>query len=304
VPLALDPSSLLVHFVAVALLLVGIVLTRKHQAANQPFSDRFIALGPTFFAVPFAVFGMQHFTAIGVVATAVPPWMPARMFWAYFVGAALVAASLSIITRVKSDLAAPLLALTLFLFVLMIYLPGFVRNPRDRFVLAAGFRDLALSGGALSLSGTLLVKSRPRLARCLAAIGRWFFAIAIVVFGIEHFPHPEFAPGVPLELMMPAWIPGHSAWAYLTGGALVVFGLGILVTNRGRLAAIGLGITYLVLVIFIYMPMEIVHPSNEISGELDYVVDTLVMSGAALLVAGAIGSRDLRRAPGLEPSRS
>jgi hypothetical protein len=33
--------------------------------------------------------------------------------------------------------------------------------------------------------------------------------------------------------------------------------------------------------------MEIVHPSIEISGELDYVADTLAVAGAALLIAGA-----------------
>jgi hypothetical protein len=47
------------------------------------------------------------------------------------------------------------------------------------------------------------------------------------------------------------------------------------------------GITFLALLIFIYMPMEVVHPSIEISAELDQVAQTLAMSGAALLVGGA-----------------
>jgi hypothetical protein len=113
----------------------------------------------------------------------------------------------------------------------------------------------------------------------------------VVVFGQWHFPHPDFAPGVPLAQKMPVWIPGHLAWAHLTGGALVVSGLGVLVANGGRLAAIGLGIAYLVLVICVYMLLEIVRPSIAISGELDYVADTLAVGGAALLVAGAFRSR-------------
>ena len=297
---ALSISSFLVHLAAVALLLAGIALTWKIQAANEPFPGRFVALGRTFFAVPFAVFGIQHFTAASEVVNAVPRWMPERMFWVYFVGIALIAATLSIITSVKSDWAAPLLGLMLFLFVLMIHLPGLLRHPDNRFVWAAGFRDLALSGGALSLAGTLFTKSRPPLARPLLVIGRWFFAIPIVFFGAEHFPHPDFAPGVPLEQTMPAWIPMHAAWAYLTGGLLVTFGLGTFVKSRARLAAIGLGITYLILVICIYIPMDVVHPSIEISGELDYVADTLVVGGAALLVAAALPLSDSRstRTPG------
>jgi hypothetical protein len=35
--------------------------------------------------------------------------------------------------------------------------------------------------------------------------------------------------------------------------------------------------------------MEILHPSTEISGELDYVADTLAMGGAPFPVAGAFG---------------
>jgi hypothetical protein len=49
------------------------------------------------------------------------------------------------------------------------------------------------------------------------------------------------------------------------------------------LAATALGIAFLVFVIFICLPMEIVHPSIAISGELDYVADTLAMSGATRL---------------------
>ncbi len=280
-PSHFDAASLFVHCAAVALLAIGVVIAQKARPANQPFLDRLIALGPTLFAVPFGVFGLQHFTDFSVVVQAVPRYMPARAAWAYFVGIALIAAALSIVTAVKSNWAAPLLGLMLFLFVQMIYVPGLMKAPHNRFVQAVTLRDLALSGGALSLAGTLLAK------QWLTAIGRWFFGIPMIFFGIEHFPHPDFAPGVPLEKMMPAWIPAHSAWAYLTGAALIIFGLGVLLTNRGRLAGAVLGVVYLVLVILVYMPMEIVHPSNEISGELDYVADTLAMGGAALLVAGA-----------------
>jgi hypothetical protein len=47
-------------------------------------------------------------------------------------------------------------------------------------------------------------------------------------------------------------------------------------------------VLYVVLVAFVYMPMEIAHPSVEISGELDFVANTLAVGGAALLVAGAL----------------
>jgi uncharacterized membrane protein YphA (DoxX/SURF4 family) len=230
---------------------------------------------------------MQHFVLQNVVVQAVPSWMPVHMFWVWLVGAGLIAASLSMITGRMERLAALLTGIMLLLFVLMIHIPNATQNPGDRFVFAILSRDLALSGGALALAGTLAAETSPQSARWLRLIGRYFFAVPMVFFGIQHFLHPHYAPGVPLEKLMPDWIPGHIVWAWLTGVVLVIGGGCILLNKRGRLAAVILGVTYLVLVLFIYMPMEVIHPSIEISGELDYVADTLIFSGAALFVAGS-----------------
>jgi len=215
--------------------------------------------------------------------------MPGRFFWAYIVGAALIATCLSLLADIKANLAALLVGTMLFLFVMLIYLPNLVKNPQNRFAITVPMRDLALSGGSLALAGTLGAFGRAGPVRWLVELGRWFFAAPMVFFGVEHFLHPEFAPGVPLPRLMPAWIPAHVLWAYRTGATLVICGLSILFRKQARLAATVLGIAFFVLVIFIYLPMEIVHPSIAISGELDYVADTLAMSGAALLVAYALG---------------
>ena len=231
---------------------------------------------------------MQHFALFDTVKFAVPAYMPARFFWAYLVGAALIAACLSILTEVHADLAALLVGIMLFLFVLMIYVPNLIKNPGDRFAITVPLRDLALSGGALSLAAVLGSLGRGRSARWLLEVGRGFFGGPMLYFGVEHFLHPAFAPGMPFPLLAPAWIPGHVVWAYATGTVLVACGFSILANKHAQAAATWLGDAFLVLVVLIYLPMEIVHPSIAISGELDYVADTLAMSGAALLVARAI----------------
>jgi uncharacterized membrane protein len=282
----LASSSFWVHFATAALLAIALGLNIARRASHPKGWASFISLGPAFFGVPLALFGMQHFTEMSVVVGGVPSWMPGHTFWVCFVGIALIAAALSLITEIKHHLAALLAGIMLFLFVLLIYVPAAVGNPYDRFEVALLFRDLALSGGALALASTPLAERRPNFA-WLAVVARFFFAVPMLFFGVEHFRHPQFAPGVPLEKLMPPWIPGPMAWAYLTGTILVVCGL-CLVFNKGtRVASASLGVAYLVLVICIYMPMEIVHPSIEISGELDYVADTLAVAGAALLIAGA-----------------
>jgi uncharacterized membrane protein len=280
--------SLCLHLAAVVLFAFGLMVTLRRQTPAVRGVGNLVRLGSIFFAVPLAVFGMQHFALFDTVKLAVPAYMPARFFWAYLVGAALIAACLSILTEIHADLAALLVGLMLFLFVLMIYVPNLISNPGDRFAITVPLRDLALSGGALSLAGVLRSERRGQSVRWLLQVGRWFFAAPMLYFGVEHFLHPEFAPGMPFPLLTPAWIPGRMIWAYATGTVLVVCGLSILVDKHAQAAAAWLGAAFLALVVLIYLPMEIVHPSIAISGELDYVADTLAMSGAALLVARAM----------------
>ncbi|MGA9669895.1 MAG: hypothetical protein WBQ94_11830, partial [Terracidiphilus sp.] len=280
-------SSFWLHCVAGLLFALGLFLIYRKGALRTPGLERVVAFGPLFFAWPLAVFGMQHAVFLHDVVNAVPAWMPGHMFWAVLVGTALIAASLSMITGIWAELAALMVGVMLLLFVLLIYVPNLVQNPSGVAVTAL-LRDLSLSGGALALAGTLAEKGQWRRLSWIAVVGRYFFAVAIGDFGVENFLRPNSAPVVPEpQLLMPAWMPGHMVWAYLTGAVLVVCSVAMLLNWRTRLAAAVAGIAFFVLAVGFYLPMEIVHPSFEISGELDQLAQALGMSGAALLVAGA-----------------
>jgi uncharacterized membrane protein len=300
-PAWLTGTALWLNIGAVGLLIFGVVLTLRKNEPPPTGADRVIRFGPAFFTISLAFFGMQHFALFNSVKPAVPAWMPWPSFWTYFVGAALIAACVSILTGVKAELAALLLGIMFVLFVLMLHLPNLVQNPHDRFALSPLLRDLALSGGAFALAATISAAAgRPR--RWLAETGRYFFAVPILYFGVEHFLHPEFAPGVPLEMLMPSWIPGHVVWAWITGAVLLAGGACIVLNQAARRAATVVAAAYLLLVVCIYLPMELAHPSTEISGELDYVADTLAMGGAALLIAGSLPRAGHRSAPPLDPA--
>jgi uncharacterized membrane protein len=175
----------------------------------------------------------------------------------------------------------------LFLFVVLLHIPKVVANPSDRFAWAVGLRDLTFSGGAFAFAGTQM-KDRPIAGvPRLVTLGRFFVAIPAVFFGTEHFLHPEFAPGVPLNKLTPAWIPVRLLWPYLVGAALVAAGASIIVNQKARLAATYLGIVLLLLCLFIYLPIVVAIPSD-IGKGLNYFVDTLLFSGAALVLADAL----------------
>jgi hypothetical protein len=106
---------------------------------------------------------LLHFTLTEATASIVPAWIPWHQFWVYFVGTCFIAAALSLVTRIQARLSASLLALTFFLFVMLMDAPGWARNPRDRFALTFALRELSFSGGPLALAASLTEQSRERL---------------------------------------------------------------------------------------------------------------------------------------------
>jgi hypothetical protein len=99
-------------------------------------------------------------------------------------------------------------------------------------------------------------------------------------------------PGIPLARLTPTWIPGYLFWAYASGVVLVVCGACIVADMKARLATY-LGIIVLLVVLFVYLPILVADRSSIANG-LNYFVDTLVLSGAALVLADAINEQTSR----------
>jgi len=138
------------EFAGVIFLVIGLITVRRQLACKL---EALPILGRVFVPVALAVFGTEHLDSAKFIMQLVPTWMPARLFWAYFVGFALIAAAISIVLMKYVSLSAPLLGTMLFLFVLLIHIPNVVATPHDRFRWAVTVRDLVFSAGAWALAG-------------------------------------------------------------------------------------------------------------------------------------------------------
>lgn len=290
------PSGIFwLYFSGSTLLAVGLVKILKDELRQTRGLGKIMPFGRLFLAIPLAVFGTEHFTNTADIANIVPRWFPAHVFWVYLVGIALIAAALSITVQIQSPLAATLLGAMFFSFVILIDAPGIMAHPSNRFFWALGLRQMAFSGGALAYAGSHGSGGRAGGMRGLVTVGRFFVAIPAVFYGVEHFLHPEFAPGVPLGKIIPVWVPGRLQWAYLAGAALVAAGVALIVNKKVRLAATCLGIVILLLVLFVYLPILVASPTDLVA--LNYFFDTLLFSGAVLVLADALPREDHPHAP-------
>ena len=219
----------------------------------------------------------------------VPSYMPVRLFWIYFVGVALIVASLSIATRIQVRWSGLLFGIMMFLFVAMIHLPGAVKSG-DRIIWTIVFREMSFGGGGWVLAGIALSRLRGK-GNILITVGRILIAIAAIFFGVQHFLHPFAVPGVPLAKQMPAWIPARAVIDYLTGAFLIVGGVCFLLGRKTRVAATYLGTWILLLVVAYYGPMligDLADSSTAAKLEgLNFFADTLLFGATILSLADA-----------------
>jgi uncharacterized membrane protein len=264
--------------------LVVIILRGDWQKARG--LEKLILFGPLFYAAPLAAFGTEHFTLAAAVASLVPAWIPWHLFWTYFVGACFIAAPLSIVTRVRARLATSLLALTFFFFVVLMDVPGWAEDPRDRFAAALALRELSFSGGALALAASLTRQSSEHAAHILATIARYFAAIPVLFYSFEQFRHGNYVPGIPLNRLTPEYVFGHAIWTYLAAVVYAVAGIPLLVGKKTRAAATYIGLTVLFVELVAYVPIAVADRASIVG--FNYLGDTLMYCGAVLLLAGAM----------------
>lgn len=247
--------------------------------------DKLILFGPLCYGAPLAAFGTEHFTLAPIIASLVPSWMPFHDFWTYAIGAGFIAAGFSIVTGVLTRLSASLVALTFFVFVITMDAPAWTRDLSDRIALTLTARELSFCGGALALVATLTPRSTT--ADRLAAIARYFVAIPVLVFSFEQFLHGDHVPGIPLERLTPSYVIGGAVWTYVAAVVYAIAGALLAAGRHRRAAATWVGVTVLVLVVAVYIPIEVMERASLGNG-FNFLADTLMFGGAVLLLAGAM----------------
>ncbi|HWF90957.1 MAG TPA: hypothetical protein VN684_01675 [Terriglobales bacterium] len=111
-------------------------------------------LGRILYGVPLIVFGIQHFLYAQFISTLIPVWIPRRLFWAYFVGTAFIAAAVSIATKGQARLAAILLGAMFLSWVIIVHAPRVAAHLRNGNEWTSAFIALAMCGGAWIVAGS------------------------------------------------------------------------------------------------------------------------------------------------------
>ena len=110
-------------------------------------------LGRILFAIPFGVFGINHFLMLDYYLGLLTSFVPLGSYTIILTGIMMIAASISIITKILVKFSTLLLALLLFIFIVTIHIPHLFEDADKTITIIALLKDISLMGGSLMIAG-------------------------------------------------------------------------------------------------------------------------------------------------------
>ena len=116
-------GSTAVMLAAAWVLYVWFAGDRDRQRLGLFANDAGVRTARALYGLSLLPFGLAHFMYLDATTVLIPSWLPWREAWAYFTGAAFIAAGLAAIVGVFPRLAVTLSTLQLGLFGLIVWVP-------------------------------------------------------------------------------------------------------------------------------------------------------------------------------------
>jgi putative oxidoreductase len=110
-------------------------------------------IGRILFALPFAIFGINHFIMMDYYIGMLTSFIPLGAYTIILTGIMLIAASISIVSKKFVKFSTIMLAILLFIFILTIHIPHLFIDADKSTTIIALLKDISLMGGSLMIAG-------------------------------------------------------------------------------------------------------------------------------------------------------
>jgi uncharacterized membrane protein len=269
---------------------------------------RIASVGHALFAATMIALGVLslvegHFAPIW---GGVPKDLVAREALVYLCACVCLICGASLFFQRTAAAAARVLFAYLFIWMLVFKLPTIVRAPTvegsdqswgETAVLVAGAWVLYAWFAAPWDKQHLGFATGDRGVR----LARVLYALALIAFGLSHFAYLNLtAP------LVPAWLPGHVAWAYFTGGAYLAAAAAVLTGVYARLAAALAALQMGLFTVLVWIPLLAAGVAT--AGQIGEFIASWALTTAAWVIADSYRGIPwlavrLRMIPGATPEQ-
>ncbi len=204
------------------------------------FSFAIVALG-----AENIVCARGSFSSLGPNSHSMPvlPFLPSIPWLVILFGILWVACAIGLLTGRWLRASAYTLGTTYIVWTLAYVLPKYIALPGDMGLRTVVFEPLSLACIALLLPG------RDAIPAWLAPLSRWVVALALIVFGVDHFLGLGF-----IASLLPGWIPWHVFWVAFFGVVFIAGGMGIWLGILERWSWFAIGLMFAIWVIALHVP--------------------------------------------------
>jgi uncharacterized membrane protein len=200
----------------------------------------------------------------------VPASVPGRQALAYASAALMLVCGIGLLSKRTEALAARVLFPYLALLVIVLKTPAVVRHPLVEVAWQAMSEIVVVFTG-----GWVLVAADKRALR----IAQLVFGLALIPLGLAHFVYLDLtAP------LVPAWLPYHTGWAYLTGAAQIAAGFGVVLGIFPQLAATMEAAMLSAFTALVWIPAILAAPTSRPTWS-EFTISWAVSAGAWVVAA-------------------
>ena len=246
---------------------------------------RIASPGHAVFALLMIAFGLVGFIEgkFAPIWAPVAQTTPARELLIYLCAFVALVGGIGLLLKAAAPIAARGLFVYLALWMLLFKVPFIIRAPLEEVSYQSNGENAVWVAAAWVLTiwfasdaekqrlGFVFGDTGLRLARIL-------YGLALIAFGFSHFFYVNMT--TPL---VPAYLPLHDAWAYITGGAYLAAGAAIITGIFPRLAAALVAVQIALITILVWAP--IVAAGNISAGHWQETVVSCFITAGALVMA-------------------
>ena len=205
-------------------------------------------------------------------------YLPAHDFFVYATAVVELATGIGILIPRTAKISAGVMTIFVLLWMVLLKFPAIIYVPSMEAVWLGAGEIAVILAGAWTVFATLgNADGKFASGRNGVRNTRLLFVLALPTLGLSHFLY--LAQTVQL---IPAWLPWHGGWAYLTGAGDIAAALGILFAVLPRLAATLEAAMLWVITLLVWLPVLIAH-SHDSGAWSAFLMSSAIAAGASVV---------------------